>query len=169
MKKLIYTFDSEIIPELKEVGGKAKSLIQTTKAGLLVPGGLALSVAFFDEWTKKIKASKEWKVLLKNPTKENCDIIKHQAQKLSLSDTMKKELDKNLKELKGEIFAVRSSSPEEDLEGISFAGMYETILGTTRNNLEESIASAYSSMLDFRVMEYKAQHNIDLAGTCISV
>jgi pyruvate,water dikinase len=47
--------------------------------------------------------------------------------------------------------------------------MYETYLGTTRNQLEEIIVKAYSSMFDYRVMEYKAKNNIDLEGTCISV
>jgi pyruvate,water dikinase len=47
--------------------------------------------------------------------------------------------------------------------------MYETFLGTTHDTLSETISKAYSSMYDFRVMGYKAQNNIDLEGTCISI
>lgn len=39
------------------------------------------------------------------------------------------------------MFAIRSSSPEEDLVGISLAGGYEIVLGVNRRNtiLEDSI------------------------------
>jgi phosphoenolpyruvate synthase/pyruvate phosphate dikinase len=44
---MIYNFNTTEKPALNVVGGKAKSLIATTQAGLPVPGGLALTVAFF--------------------------------------------------------------------------------------------------------------------------
>ena len=169
MKNVIYNFTTNQNPALNEVGGKAKSLIATTQAGLPVPGGLALTVAFFQEWTDTIKAGNEWKTLLANPTKENCDIVKELAQKLELTEAMENALTAELKTLDSALLAVRSSSPEEDLSGSSFAGMYETFLGTTHNTLRETIAQAYSSMFDFRVMGYKAKNNIDLEGTCISL
>jgi rifampicin phosphotransferase len=170
MRKQIYSFNTKESPLLTEVGGKAQSLISTTQAGLPVPGGITLSVAFFAVWTDKIKTTAEWKSLLENPVKENCDAVKTLAEKLNLEEDQKSQLDKAMAELEGnEVFAVRSSSPEEDLAGSSFAGMYETFLGTIRDQLEETIAKAYSSMFDYRVMEYKAKNNISLEGTCISV
>ncbi len=170
MTTQIYSFNTKENPLLTEVGGKAQSLINTTQGGLPVPGGLALTVAFFQTWTDTIKGTDQWKTLLQNPVKENCDKVKAFAEKLALTEDQKLQLDKAMAELDGtEMFAVRSSSPEEDLSGSSFAGMYETYLGTTRNQLEETIARAYSSMFDYRVMEYKAQNNISLEGTCISV
>ena len=170
MRKQIYSFNTKESPLLTEVGGKAQSLISTTQAGMPVPGGLALSVAFFKPWTDKIKATAQWKSLLENPVKENCDAVKVLAEKLNLEEDQKSQLDKAMAELEGtEVFAVRSSSPEEDLAGSSFAGMYETFLGTTRDQLEETITKAYSSMFDYRVMEYKAQNSIKLEGACISV
>lgn len=170
MKKDIYTFKTKESPLLTEVGGKAQSLISTTQAGLPVPDGLVLSVAFFEPWTEKIKASAQWESLLEDPVKVNCDAVKALAGKLMLDKDQKLQLDKAMVELEGiEVFAVRSSSPEEDLAGSSFAGMYETFLGTTKDKLEKNIAKAYSSMFDYRVMEYKAQNDIKLEGTCISV
>jgi rifampicin phosphotransferase len=170
MNEQIYSFNTNDIPLLKEVGGKAQSLIGTSRAGLPVPGGISLSVAFFELWTDKIKTSSEWKALLENPVKDNCDEVKALAEKFKLSEEQKAQFDKAIAEMDGtDVFAVRSSSPEEDLVGSSFAGMYETFLGTTRSMLEEKIALAYSSMFDYRVMEYKAKNNISLEGTCISV
>ena len=83
---MIYNFNTKLSPAITEVGGKAQSLISTTQAGLPVPGGLALTVAFFNEWTNEIKASDEWKILVNNPNKENCDVVKELAQKLEMTE-----------------------------------------------------------------------------------
>ena len=170
MSTLIYSFDTTGQPTLAEVGGKALSLIATTGAGLPVPGGLALSLAFFAPWTDAIKSTPEWAALLADPDKDNCDAVKARAGALVLNDDQRTALDRHLAGLGGDgVFAVRSSSPEEDLAGSSFAGMYETFLGTTRDRLEEVIAKAYASMFDVRVMSYKGRQGIALEGTAISV
>ena len=132
---MIFNFNTKENPALRVVGGKAKNLIATTQAGLPVPGGLALTVAFFQEWSDEIKAGEAWETLVANPSKNNCDTVKTMAQTLQLTEKMQNSLSEELKTLDGEYFAVRSSSPEEDLSGSSFAGMYETFLGTTRDTL----------------------------------
>lgn len=169
MDKKIFSFNTANIPKLTEVGGKAKALIETTKAGFPVPEGIALSVTFFEEWLKEVKESEEWNLLIKDTSKENCDKVKTMAEKFTLTSKQKAEFEARISQLEGSVFAVRSSSPEEDLEGTSFAGMYETFLGVTRDSLEKFIARAFASCFDFRVMEYKKQNNIDLMGTCIAV
>ncbi|MCJ8325088.1 MAG: hypothetical protein HRU29_08970 [Rhizobiales bacterium] len=170
MTKLIYAFDTPATPALFEVGGKALSLISTTKAGLPVPAGFALSVAFFEPWTAQVKQTPQWAELLAAPTKANCDKVKQLATKMQFTDDQRITLNTNLDNLGGtSTYAVRSSSPEEDLSGTSFAGMYETFLGTTRAALETAIANAFSSMFDIRVMQYKAQHGLALQNASISV
>jgi len=141
---MIYNFNKKQVPKLSEVGGKAKALIETTKAGFPVPEGLALSVDFFEKWLKEIKSSKEWKAMLKNTTKESCDHVKVKAANMKFTKNQKKVFESEIKGLAGDLFAVRSSSPEEDLEGTSFAGMYETFLGVTRKDLEKHVAKAFS-------------------------
>ncbi|MCM1988864.1 hypothetical protein [Oceanirhabdus seepicola] len=76
MNKKTYVFSTKETPKLTEVGGKALALIETTNAGFPVPEGIALSVSFFDEWLKDIKSSNEWKALLDDTTKVNCDLVK---------------------------------------------------------------------------------------------
>ncbi len=170
MSDTIYLFSTTQNPTLSEVGGKAQSLIRSTQAGLPVPGGLALSVAFFADWTAQVKGTPEWAAVLDDPTKANCDAVKELAQGLAFTDTMRADFDSHLAQLGADgVFAVRSSSPEEDLAGTSFAGMYETFLGTTAAQLEQTVAKAYSSMFDIRVVEYKARHGIALEGAAISV
>jgi len=166
---MIYSFNEKYVPKLNEVGGKAKALIETSGAGFPVPEGLALSVQFFKPWLDEVKSSDEWKAVLANTTKEACDVVKSKAANMTFTAEQKKAFEVSAGELAGEVFAVRSSSPEEDLEGTSFAGMYETSLGVLREGLEKAVAHAFSSSFDFRVMTYKRQNNISLESTCIAV
>ena len=57
--------------------------------------------------------------------------------------------------------AVRSSSPEEDLETASFAGGYETRLGVPLDGLEDALRDCAASSLDVRVLLYKMEHGFD--------
>ena len=66
-------------------------------------------------------------------------------------------------------FAVRSSSPEEDLEGASFAGGYETTLGVTVETLEAAILHSFTSSFDERVFLYKKEHGFQLDHPRIAV
>lgn len=166
---MIYQFSDKMTPSLSQVGGKAKALIETTQAGFPVPEGIALSVAFFQPWMDQVKKSEAFKAAMNNTTKENCDAVKTLAESMRFDEIQKEAYNNAFDMLKGEIFAVRSSSPEEDLEGTSFAGMYETVLGTKRENVEEMIARAFASCFDVRVMAYKKQNGLDLEGTSIAV
>ncbi|NTV36967.1 MAG: hypothetical protein HGA53_08440, partial [Anaerolineaceae bacterium] len=83
---------------------------------------------------------------------------------LTFTDTQKEELELTLKffreEDNGHLYAVRSSSPEEDLEGASFAGGYETTLGVTADTLEAAILHSFTSSFDERVFLYKKERGI---------
>lgn len=166
---MIYKFNGSDIAKLNQVGGKAKALIETTMAGFPVPEGIALSVDFFESWLRLIKSSTQWHKLLDDASKENCDLVVSDAKNMTFSDKMKEIFVLEMKLLKGDVFAVRSSSPEEDLEATSFAGMYETLLGQKRKQLEKAVAQAFSSCFDYRVITYKKEHNMDLNATSIAV
>jgi len=166
---MIFNFNEKNTPKLSQVGGKAKALIETTNAGFPVPEGIALSVEFFSVWLDAVKSSDTFKAAIIDTTKEKCDDVKALAESMKFDETQRTVFNKAFEHLEGEVFAVRSSSPEEDLEGTSFAGMYETYLGTKRSDIEKMIARAFSSCFDFRVMEYKKQNNLDLSGTSIAI
>lgn len=166
---MIYDFHTKRPPVLGQVGGKAKALIESSRAGFPVPNGVVLSVAFFQEWLTTIKSSDEWHTFLQATTKKNCDKIVEKAKHLTFTPRQSTELNKHLTHLSGNLFSVRSSSPEEDLEGTSFAGMYETHLGVRKETLEAFIAKTFASCFDFRVMKYKQQNHISLDNTAIAV
>lgn len=166
---MIYQFNSKNIQKINQIGGKAKALLETTIAGFPVPDGVVLSVRFFKDWLDDLKSSEEWKNLTADLTKEGCDKIKTSAAQMQFNPMQRDEFETNLSLLKDEVLAVRSSSPEEDLDDSSFAGMYETYLGVSWESLEKHIALAFSSCFDFRVMEYKRQKNIPLENTAIAI
>lgn len=163
MKK-IYTFTSKTLPNLKEVGGKAKSLIIMTQENYPVPNGFALAVDFFEDWLDTVTKSGEWEAFLscrEEEIKAKCDIVKKICKNLIFTDSQKKELEEALKVFsKKSFFAIRSSSPEEDLEGTSFAGGYETILGVTEKTIEKAILYCFTSVFDERIVKYKMQHGM---------
>jgi phosphoenolpyruvate synthase/pyruvate phosphate dikinase len=161
--KYIYEFQTPIVPSIKEVGGKGYSLIKLTRAGLNVPPGFVLSVSYFQGWIDQLKSSDEWHNFISSISEDNK--IKHLNNLKNLCNTLQFTLQQELvlkmaiKHLKEDhsIFAVRSSSPEEDLEGASFAGGYETVLGVKESTLKESIKKCFASCLDFRVYKYKLE------------
>lgn len=167
-----YDFNVEAEPDLSEVGGKALSLIHLTKGGFKVPEGAVLTEAFFKPWIETLQKLPRMKEKWKNPEafKELAENLKSEAVGLSFSEEQKAIVQDILGTLGNEgRFAVRSSSPEEDLAGASFAGGYETILGATKNNILEAIRRAFVSCTDERVFFYKHQQGFDTTFLRIAV
>jgi phosphohistidine swiveling domain-containing protein len=175
-RKLAYPFTVAQVPELTQVGGKAMSLIAMTQHGLPVPPGFVLSVAFFDPWLATIQGTREWARVLDSAPGEleqNCDEVKALALGLELDDGQGQVLAEMLASLgmddKSALFAVRSSSPEEDREMDSFAGAYETVLGVTPDGLTDAVRRAFASCLDERVLVYKREHGFAIDQPRIAV
>ena len=173
--KNFYMFSTKDNPSLSEVGGKAMSLITSTKFNLPVPDGFVLTSSFFKGWFDSIKSTNEWNTLINNRDvnlKETCDNLKNYSMNLSWDNEQKKTVDMAIKQLSGadaQLYAVRSSSPEEDLEGASFAGGYETILGVDSQNIENAIRRCFASCLDERVVAYKKEHGFNINHPKIAV
>ena len=171
-------------PTLKTIGGKALSLFETS-ATFPVPPGVVLTVAFFQPWLDQIHQSNEWKAFVaaaddsNGVAKDHCDAVKAKCHAiLSLDESQKKRLETAIKETFGPeanssknlgIVAVRSSSPEEDLVGLSFAGGYETSLGVTAANLQGAIIESFASLFDHRIYLYKTQHGMSVENPRIAI
>ncbi len=174
--ELVYPLATDARPELAQVGGKAMSLILMSRRGLPVPPGFVLTVAFFEPWLEYIRGTFEWAEVLNGPSKDlegNCEAVKALCRELQLDAERRTALSRALEPLKthGEVplFAVRSSSPEEDLEELSFAGGYETVLGVREHGLEEAIRRSFASCFDDRVFLYKQEHGLAVDQTRIAV
>ena len=173
--KVIYSFNDHDDPEVSQVGGKAYSLIKMTKAGLHVPAGFVLTVEFFSPWFKSLKSKDEWRIFLSSKTEEesktSCLVLKNLCKDLEYSNEQKIELIASTeKYLKGfNFFAVRSSSPEEDLESASFAGGYDTLLGVKLETLEMSIKKVFASCFNYRVFKYKKEKGLSTLDLRIAI
>ncbi|MBA2556076.1 MAG: hypothetical protein H0V12_01820, partial [Chloroflexi bacterium] len=158
------------------VGGKAASLIRMCEAGLPVPPGAVLTSDFFTPWFDEIEASAPWTQLVHAAPAEwpaLCDQLQRDARTLGLSASQQDalgELRLNLAIADDEAhFAVRSSSPDEDLASAAFAGSYETRLGVAAAGLEDAVRACFASSLGLRVFTYKAERGFDLWNPRIAV
>ncbi len=169
MQQTAVPFTADRIPPLAEAGGKAKSLMETVRAGFPVPDGFVLCASFFAPWMEQLRTLPAWNGLLHKAAKDTCDSLKAAAEGFSFTDTQREAFDTRLAALGGSVFAVRSSSPEEDMARASFAGMYETQLGVRKSALETVVAQVFASMLDYRVMEYKQTRGLSVEQSKIAV
>ena len=161
---------------IAEVGGKGHSLIRMAEAGFSVPPGAVLTTEFFAPWFEAIRASSTWTTLAEeNPDAWStlCDELKRLASGLALTANQRETLEVLRKQLpalgEGALFAVRSSSPEEDLVSASFAGGYETKLGVRGHELEQALRHCFASTFDERVFVYKREHGFDVLSPRLAV
>jgi len=173
--KQIYTFETAGTPELAQVGGKGLSLIVMTHCEMPVPPGFVLSLVFFTPWLDAIQQTPQWAHVVQtadnasDTLKASCDAIKALCVDLTLDAERDAALTHAVEDLGGALFAVRSSSPEEDLEGASFAGGYETVLGVKRDGILNAVRRAFASCFDERVVVYKREHGFDVTQPRIAV
>ena len=174
--KTIVPFTSTELLDMEQVGGKALALITMTRAGMPVPPGFVLTVRFFEPWVISLQAAPEWEAMqvaglveLGQATKA----LQTLCRDLHFTQEQREALDKALDSFRASAdvapFAVRSSSPEEDLEGASFAGGYETTLGVTTETMEAAILRSFASSFDERVFLYKMEHGFPTGEPRIAV
>ncbi|ORX83933.1 glutathione synthetase ATP-binding domain-like protein [Anaeromyces robustus] len=181
--KNIVFLNSKCLPSISEVGGKGYSLIKLSSLDLNVPNGIVLTVNFFNEWIYQIKSSTLYQQFLELLKKENnldeCSSILNQIKEwcltnLVLTQENVRDIENSIKtifpnEYNNILYAVRSSSPEEDLLGASFAGNYETNLGIKFNSIEKYILKSFISCLDFRVYKYKLEKGFNTTEIKIAI
>lgn len=164
-------FPGEGPVSVEQVGGKAASLIRMTEAALPVPPGAVLTVGFFAPWVEAITTHPAWQAVRQAgpddwPTL--CARVQARVPELLLTPAQQVDLEA-LASLPGDRFAVRSSSPEEDLAGASFAGGYETRLGVRRPDLLDAVRTCFASCLAARVLLYKRERGFDPFAPRIAV
>ena len=181
---MLVKIQSNETPLVREVGGKAASLIRLSQAGFPVPSGNVLTTDFFAPWIEQIEKNANWhdvlsalfKVRTSQPNlqeRESLSAACDELKQFSTDFDFTKEQRSALEEIRGATadhrFAVRSSSPEEDLAGASFAGLYETVLNVTSNTLETAVRQCFRSCLDARVLIYKREMRIEQFSPSIAV
>ena len=135
-----------------------------------------LTTKFFAPWFDEVQASATWTALADatpNQWATVCTELQGLCPALTLTATQQHALADPRDHLAGLgddlLFAVRSSSPEEDLAAASFAGAYETRLGVRLADLEEAARRCFASSLDSRVFAYKRARGFDMLSPRIAV
>lgn len=112
--------DSFCVPE--EIGAKALSLVRLAEAGLRVPPGLVFGAGFFAPWFDALRSTDLWQELRSAPVDRwpgLCEALKAHARTLSFDTGQQETFDAARARLAAfpgsALFAVRSSSPDEDL------------------------------------------------------
>jgi pyruvate,water dikinase len=159
-----------------EVGGKGYALIRLAEAGFPVPPGAVLTTEFFAPWCEEIKESEAWTGLIEAEASQwsaYCAELKRLSHRLALTPDQQRALEDLRERLTAfgdeTLFAVRSSSPDEDLASASFAGLYRTRLAVHRAGLEAAVRDCFASSLDERVLAYKRSHGFDLRSPRFAV
>jgi pyruvate,water dikinase len=162
-----YRSDDPSLPTLEQAGGKGLSLLHLGSKGFPVPPAVVLPTRFFQPWLEELKAAPQWLAFARAGDGEMAPAawaVKEFGLTLAFTGDQQGVLAQVRECLRVEgvtLMAVRSSSPEEDLEGASFAGIYETVLGVTAGGLEEAIRTCFASALDERVVAYKQKRGFD--------
>ena len=161
---------------IEQVGGKGHSLIRLAALGLAVPPGIVLTARFFEPWVAAIQACASWLLLADAPAVRHaalCELLQQHAADLPLTDVQLEAVATARARLArlsdSQLFAVRSSSPQEDLAGASFAGGYETRLGVRPEDFVDAIRACFASMFAERVIAYKLARGIDLSTPRMAV
>lgn len=174
--KLLLELPSRETPRLDSVGGKALSLFRLAANGFPVPPARVLTADFFRPWFDRLGQSETWAELRDADFErwpELCEQLKTLAREFPFDAAQSHAFNQLAESLastdRDALYAVRSSSPDEDLAAASFAGGYETRLGVTLSELENAVRACFLSSLDFRVFSYKRSHGFDPLSPSIAV
>ena len=173
--------------DLPLVGGKNASLgemiCNLTGAGVMVPGGFALTTRAFEEFVETEGMEEFIQGELKGLNPDDAadvarrgEAIRRKFLEAQLSPHVERQLIDGYRELGRKLglrdpsVAVRSSACAEDLKGASFAGAYETILNVKgEDSLLKAVRKCYSSLYTDRAITYRAQKGFPASGNALSV
>ena len=164
---LLLPFPGTAHASIDQVGGKGESLIRMAAWGLNVPRGVVVTTAFFAPWVKAVTTSVPWQQMQEASSFEQPRAnlaVKDLALALPLDARQTLAMQQLRSWLANApehaLFAVRSSSAQEDLQGSSFAGTYETRLGVGAADLDVAIRACFASAFDARVTAYKSARGL---------
>ncbi len=150
--------------DVHRVGGKAAALADASRAGFPVPDGQVLTTTFFEPWFEELRKTEAWRAMetaVPSDWDAHFEAVRSEALALAVTSEQRAALDAVVAGLDAASFAVRSSSPEEDLGSASFAGHYETQLGVRPDDLLEAVRTCFVSSLTPRVLAYKQRAGLD--------
>ena len=163
-----------------DVGGKAARLAQLSRAGFDVPAGFCVPAdayrAFIASNGLRLAIERLVALLDAGPSDEQLRVaaaavraeIEGQTLPPGLADAVAAALAR-LDPEPTALFAVRSSAPNEDLAGASFAGQLDTFLNVPAGDVPDAIRRCWSSLWTERVIRYRAGRGFDQLDATMAV
>jgi rifampicin phosphotransferase len=149
------------------------ALMRLFQGGYPVPDGSILATSFFEPWLSDLQQTPAWKEFLCGEPKTLsgvCLTLQRTIAECRLSSAQQELLAQELGRWQNNsVFAIRSSSPEEDLENASFAGAYKTVLGVKAGEVHSILPAVVASSLDYRVVLYKHNRGFDVRRPRLAV
>ncbi len=154
-------------------GGKAAGLHRLILHGFRVPSGICLTTALYEEALERtgIHLHDRWRMLQTLSDRDRpamlaaCRLAIEQPILLQpIFERLAASLDA-LERKKpagaGRLWAVRSSASREDAAGKSFAGIYRTTLGVTRDTIPAAVLSCWASLWTETAFAYSSHWGVE--------
>jgi phosphoenolpyruvate synthase/pyruvate phosphate dikinase len=169
----LYRFNHWPLPGVEAVGSKALALMRLFQGGYPVPDGFVLATSFFQPWLSHLEKATAWTEFLSGELHNLsgvCSKLQDIIADCRLSKTQQELLTRELNHWQHDgLLAIRSSSPEEDLENASFAGAYKTVLGVKASDIPLILPMVLASSLDYRVVLYKRNRGMNMTPPRLAV
>jgi len=156
----IVEFDDPQATDSSIVGSKSASVADLVAQGARVPSGFSVPATVFDGFVAPIAA--KIATILKTVNVDEvsssftaADAISKLLIKQAMPDGLASAIERRVSD-SSSILAVRSSATAEDLEGASFAGMYDTFLDATDSGVVlKRIRDVWISYYTGRAISYR--------------
>ncbi|MBS3102681.1 hypothetical protein J4458_04525 [Candidatus Woesearchaeota archaeon] len=167
MPKDILTFRETKKNDIKTVGGKAVNLGILFNSGFNVPDGFTATTKAYYGFLDENKLNKKIGSIIMGINCKNTKNLDANSKKIrdlilkgKINKNLIKEIEDQLKKIKADNFAVRSSATAEDLPKASFAGQQDTYLFIKKNKIVEHIRKCWASLYTSRAIFYRKEKNI---------
>lgn len=150
------------------IGSKARSLVDLNRYGYKVPTSIALDTNEYLEATKNIK--EKINLLLNKVTFNNIEMISKQIkillERIKIKETTIIEIQKTMQDEESYLFRCSVDGVDEDY---SYAGLFPTIMGIDKDNIELNIIECYKSLFSYNSLYYMLKNNIDYSNISMAI
>jgi len=147
--------------DVREIGGKSKSLLKLVNAGFNVPKGFVIPVSYFFDTLKANDVYEKIIKLCENTTTDNFKEHSEILHNIIMNCKVGFNIDESLQKLKLPV-AVRSSSISEDGENYSFAGLHDSFLNVVKEDIMIYVKKVWASLFNDRALFYRLHKRLPL-------
>jgi len=154
-------------------GGKGRSLAALTSKGFRVPPGFVLIEDAFHVFLSESRIRDKVDLLLAELSAERVESTSNALVQLVLSspipDRLAMEITSAFQSLHRPLVAVRSSASVEDGRMLAWAGLFDSFLNCSADNLLRSVKQCWASLYSPRTLSYAREQRVDFRGVSMAI